>query len=1550
MDPLAAFSPPTRAWFESAFGAPTPVQAQAWPRIQSGSNVLAIAPTGSGKTLAAFLWAIDRCQVPRAERGVRVLYISPLKALAVDVERNLRAPLAGIAAQSLRMGRPEPRVRVGLRTGDTPARDRQAMLRRPPDVLITTPESLFLLLTSQGREILREVETVIVDEVHAVAGSKRGAHLAVSLARLDHEAGRAIPRVGLSATVRPVEEAARFLACDAPVSIVTSGSPKEWELSIQVPVEDMGDLAASTGPDSTPSTSIWPHVEARIVDLVEAHRSTIVFANSRRLAERLTARLNEIHAERAGLDPGPTPSRPPAEVMAQAGGTSGAAPVLARAHHGSVSKEQRALIEDDLKTGRLRAVVATSSLELGIDMGAVDLVIQVEAPPSVSSGLQRVGRAGHQVGAVSEGVVLPKYRSDLLASTVVVERMRSGQIEALRVPANPLDVAAQQVVACVAMADWAAADLLALFRRTAPFRDLGPAVFESVLEMLAGRYPSDAFAELRPRLVWDRHDDVLRARPGAQHLAVTSGGTIPDRGLFGVYLAGGGRVGELDEEMVYESRVGDSFALGASTWQITDITHDRVHVVPAPGTPGRLPFWRGDALGRPAELGAAIGRFAREVAALPAAEATARLQDGGLDAWAARNLVGYLEEQAASGSRVPTDRTLVVERTRDELGDWRLTVLSPYGAQVHAPWALLARERLTERFGMDAAIMHGDDGIVARLPDLPGEEWLAEATACLFPDPELVEGEVTRLVGSSALFAARFRECASRALLLPRPRPGRRAPLWQQRQRSAQLLAVAAEHPTFPIVLEAVREVLRDVYDLPALVELLTGVQERRVRVVEISPHAPSPFARSLLFGYVAEYLYEGDSPLAERRAAALTLDPALLGELLGQTDLRELLEPEAIAQVVAQVRHLTPERRARGPEDAVDLLRVLGPLSLEQAARRGVPAQWLEDLERQRRVFRTRLVGTQVWTVVEDAPRLRDGLGLPLPPGLAEAHLRPVDDPVGDVLARFARTHGPFTTGEAAAALGLPDSVVSHRLADARSAGRLVEGRFLAEAAGTQWCHPDVLRLVKRRSVALLRHQIEPVSQRALAAFLPRWHRIGATEGARLRGAEGVLEAVRMLAGVPLPVSALEASLLPLRVADYSPDMLDELTSAGEVLWTGTAQLPGGDGWVCMVPADSPDLLAAPGEPPDSAHARAVLAVLAPGGGWFLADVVRRLAADGITAGEVAEALRDLLWAGLISNDTIEPIRVARDRHRARRPRAGRVARSSRPPRGRYADLWRGPAASGRGSPGDRSGASGIQTAGSPGAAARTGPSVVGGADLPGRWFAVPRVPITPAEAAVSAAEGHLERFGLVTRGAVLASGDPGGFATAYRTLSAMEERGRVLRVYAVDGLGAAQFALPGVVDQLRAVESELDEHPGDALVLAAADPANAYGAALEWPAPAAVGEGGSAHRPARAAGSHVVLLRGAPVVYVERGGRSMLTFAPTYSPPAGADGAGDALLDGLMALREAIRLGRVPDLIISRINGVPALEPHPEIEPVTGALEQAGFTLTPRGFRARG
>lgn len=1523
-DPSAAlesFSAPTRAWFEAAFPEPTAAQAGAWSAIAAGRNALVVAPTGSGKTLSAFLWSLDRLvrePVPERAKRCRVLYVSPLKALAVDVERNLRAPLAGIRHTAERLGVEVPDLRVGIRSGDTPAADRRRLSTTPPDILITTPESLFLMLTSAARETLRSVETVILDEVHAVAGTKRGAHLALSLERLDALLERPAQRVGLSATVRPTEEVARYLGGQAPVEVVQPTSTKQWELQVVVPVEDMTQLGeALEEPGSGPASagvrraSIWPHVEERVVDLVTQHRSTIVFANSRRLAERLTARLNEIWTERleaerqeaeeqeAEEQEGTPPTRTPAEVMAQSGQSQGAAAELARAHHGSVSKEQRAQVEDDLKRGRLRCVVATSSLELGIDMGAVDLVVQIESPPSVASALQRVGRAGHQVGEVSRGVLFPKHRGDLLPTAVTVERMREGGIESLSLPANPLDVLAQQIVAATALESWSADDLYDLVRRAASYTGLPRSAYDAVLDLLAGRYPSDEFAELRPRLVWDRVTGELTGRPGAQRLAVTSGGTIPDRGMFGVFLVGGekaARVGELDEEMVYESRVGDVFTLGTTSWRIEDITHDRVLVSPAPGQPGRLPFWTGDTVGRPAELGAAIGAFTREMAAAPVADATARAREMGLDEWAADNLVALLTEQQEATASVPHDRRLLVERFRDELGDWRLVVHSPYGTAVHAPWALAINARLRERYGVEAQALAADDGIVLRLPetdqDPPGADVLVF-------EPDEIAALVTTEVGGSALFASRFRECAARALLLPKRDPSRRAPLWQQRQRSAQLLEVASQYPSFPIILETVREVLQDVYDVPALTDLLTRVQRREVQLVDVATQSPSPMARNLLFGYVATFLYEGDSPLAERRAAALTLDQGLLSELLGQAELRELLDPEVLAELEAELQRLAPDRRARHAEGLADLLRLLGPLDVEEIDARSVDfdPSWLDALDR--RVVKVRMAGAERWAVIEDVARLRDALGVPVPPGTPDVFAEPVADPLGDLVSRFARTHGPFGTHEVAERFGIGVAVAHQALTRLAASGRLLEGEFRPAGSGQEWCDPEVLRRLRRRSLARLRAEVEPVDPEVLGRFLPAWQHVGSKQ----RGVDGVATVVEQLAGAPVPASALESLILPARVRDYSPAMLDELTASGEVLWAGHGSLPGDDGWVSLHLADAADLTLPDPEPLDLSELHtAVLETLAGGGAYFFRQLSDAVGSTDDAA--LSAALWDLVWSGRLAGDTLAPLRArlgGRGSHRTRRqaPRARTRIRPGRPGRG--------------------------------GMPMRSGPP-----ETAGRWAVLPEPEPDPTRRAHAVAEALLERHGVVTRGAAVSERAPGGFAAVYKVLSAFEESGRTRRGYFVAGLGAAQFGGTGAVDRLRAM-SQAERRPGEspeALTLAATDPANPYGAALPWPSAEA-----SAHRPGRKAGALVVLVDGALSVYVERGGRTLLTFG---------DDA-EHLPIAFASLADAARGGALGRITVEKADGETLLGNGERGAALREAMTAAGFVATPRGLRLR-
>lgn len=1618
---LDRFSDPTRTWFTGAFAEPTTAQLGAWTAISGGQHALVVAPTGSGKTLAAFLWALDGLLT--GERPVdpvercRVVYVSPLKALATDVERNLRSPLVGIRQAATRLGLELPDVTVGIRTGDTPPNERRAFATKPPDILITTPESLYLVLTSGARAGLAGVRTVIVDEIHAVAGTKRGAHLAVSLERLDalldHPGGPGpAQRIGLSATVRPVDVVAEFLGgARTPedrgraVTVVQPPSTKKIVVDVVVPVPDLSDLRGNdVTPDDLdlsgaaagqlPRPSIWPHVEERVVDLVADHRSTLVFTNSRRGAERLTARMNEVWAERSGEDVPDPATLQAAAIPAQSGTAVGvdtrhAATILARAHHGSMSRAERTRTESELKAGLLPAVVATSSLELGIDMGAIDLVVQVGSPPSVASGLQRVGRAGHQVGAVSRGIVFPTFRGELVPAAVTAQRMRDGALEAMRVPRNPLDVLAQQIVAMVAVEDWSLDELSAVVRRASPFSGLGEATLRAVLDMLAGRYPSEEFAELRPRIVWDRVRDVLSGRPGALRLAVTSGGTIPDRGLFGVFLAGGAttsdvpvdaersggtvrggkRVGELDEEMVYESRVGDMFTLGSSTWRIDDITPDRVLVTPAPGVPGRLPFWKGDSPGRPAELGQAMGAWVRELGALSDDDARTRVETAGLDPWAADNLLTYLREQREATGELPTDVVLVVERFRDELGDWRVVVHSPYGARVHAPWAIVIGARLREKYGVDAATMHSDDGIVLRLPDmldagdgsLVADPW-AESTgpgvdlADLLLDPDEVLDSVKAELGSSAMFGARFREAASRALLLPRRRPDRRQPLWQQRQRSAQLLSVASEYPDFPILLEAVRECLQDDFDTEALTTLMRDVVARRVRVVEVTTTQPSPFAQSLLFGYTAQFLYDGDAPLAERRAAALTLDPTLLAELLGQggeSQLADLLDPEAVLRTEAELSGRAPERQAGTLEQLADAVRRHGPLTASEVAERVKPEVrdavpgWLVELESARRLIRVRLGGVvperaEQWAAIEDAGRLRDALGVALPVGVPEVFTEVVPDPVGDLLRRYARTHGPFTAAQAAARFGWGVAVVTETLRRLEGRGVLVQGRLRPDVlggTGDEFCDADVLRTLRRRSLAALRAEVEPVDPQALGVFLPRWQgvqpvgRVGRSSATgTLRGVDGVARVVEQLAGAVMPASALETHVLPARVTDYTPAMLDELTAAGEVVWAGHGALAGHDGLVSVHPTAVADLtLRAADAAPDTPLHDAVLEALGGGGAWFLGaltDRVRQLRPDDAppSQADVANAVWDLVWTGHVTNDGLAPLRAWLG--------SGSTAHKTRAaaPRGRPLRPRLGLRAA-------------VQLAADPGTRATS--LGLNGAASGGRWSLLPAREVDPTLQAHALAAQLLDRHGILTRAVAPAEGIGSRFTDVYRVLSALEQGGQVRRGYFVERLGGSQFALPGAVDRLR-VDAQVVERSADqdgptdlqVVVLAATDPGNPYGASLPWPVagPDPSDAGAGRHRPGRKAGALVVLVDGALVLYLERGGRTVLTFTADAEVLAAA-------AEGLATTARVRRTGR---LTIVRVDGVDVLEGG--LRSTLGqALVAAGFAATPRGLRLR-
>ncbi len=1418
MDPLASFSPVTRAWFERTFAAPTPAQEQGWPAIAGGGHVLIQAPTGSGKTLTAFLSAIDRLHATPGA-GLRLLYVSPLKALNYDIERNLRGPLAGL----------ESSLRVAVRTGDTPQKERRELLKEPPDILITTPESLFLLLTSQARETLRGVETLILDEVHAVAGTKRGAHLAVSVERLETLCETPPQRIGLSATQRPLEEIGRFVAGGRPIALVDAGTRKELDLEVVVPVEDMRELG-STASLSQPvladgvemdsgtehgTQSIWPSIYPEILKLVEQHRSTIVFVNNRRLAERLALRLNEL-AERE----------------------------VARAHHGSLAREQRVVVEEDLKAGRIPCLVATSSLELGIDMGAVDLVIQVESPKSVARGLQRIGRAGHELGAVSKGRIFPKFRADLLESAVVARAMREGEIEETKIPHSPLDVLAQQIVAIASQEEIRVDDLHALVRRAHPFRDLSREQLENVLDMLAGRYPSDEFAELRPRIVWDRTGGVIRAREGARRLAVTNAGTIPDRGLFGVFLVdGGGRVGELDEEMVYEARAGQTFLLGASTWRIEEITRDRVLVSPAPGLPGAVPFWKGEGVGRPYELGRKIGAASRELSALREQKAIERLRaEYHLEERAARNLLTFLREQADATGAVPSDRTIVVERFRDEIGDWRVCILSPFGGRVHAPWAMAIAARLRESEGIDAQSIWSDDGIALHFPEADAPP----PTEALVVDPGEVEDLVVSELGETALFGARFRENAGRALLIPRRRPGERTPLWQQRLKAQSLLQVARKYGSFPVILETYRECLQDVFDLPALRTVLQGLKTRELDLVEVETQSASPYSASLLFDYIATYMYEDDTPPAERRAQALSLDRDLLRELLGQEELRDLLDADAVEEVERQLRGAPTT-----PDQLHDQLRIRGDL------RAGEYDQALaEPLLAERRAVTVRIAGEERLIAAEDAGRYRDALGAMPPSGLPDAFLEGGPESLRQLVLRYAKGRGPFTTEQADERFGRS---VFDVLAGLEREELLVRGELRPGGSEREWCDPDVLRRLRRASLAALRREVEPVDQEALARFLPGWH--GIDRRASLR------EALVPLQALALPVALWETDVLPRRVPGYRPEHLDALCASGEVVWLGA----GADRVALFFREDAAALGRVGGAPrPEGAEHDAIRAALA--GALFWDEL---LVETGLDEGVALPALWDLVWAGEVTNDAWTPLRAAR--------RFG-AAKPERRPRRFSRRRAHGPTATA------------------------------------GRWSRTERLFAQPPDRR-ALAELLLERQGIVTRDGVRAEGIPGGYGAVYAELRALETLGLCRRGYFVEGLGGAQFALGGAVERLR----ELRERPedADALVLSAADPAQPYGAALPWPRRAGA-------RAARVAGALVVTLGGEPVLYVERGGRSL---TPLRDPDEGW------LRPALDALVAHVRAGGAKRLAVERFDGEPVGESD-----ALPLLVDAGFLAGPR------
>ncbi len=1536
MDPLSLFHPVTRDWFRSALGEPTAPQRLGWPAIARGESTLILAPTGTGKTLTAFLWCLNRLlfhalpatnnSTRAAENVCRVVYVSPLKALAVDVERNLQTPLQQIAPLARLAHVPFRLPEIAIRTGDTPQTDRARFRRHPADILITTPESLYLLLTSESASSLRTVDTVIVDEIHALVPTKRGAHLALTLERLEAIAAQPLQRIGLSATQRPLEEVARFLGGSessigepAPigprrVSIINATTPKQLQLKVEVPVEDLKAPEPDLPPDSPAKrASIWTTIPPRLLAIIRRRNSTLIFVNNRRTAERLAGLINDLAA--------------PEEIP------------LARAHHGSLAAAQRAEIETQLRSGKIRAVVATSSLELGIDMGAIDLVIQIESPPSVAAGMQRIGRAGHKVGVVSEGIIFPKYRADLIACSAVTRAMHEGHVEATSILRNPLDVLAQQIVATVAhppaLAEprlkgqpprepfIASHDLYSLVRRAAPFTSLQRSTFNAVLDLLSGKYPSDEFAELRPRITWDRDTSLLTPREGAKSLAILNAGTIPDRGLYGVFLSGEHkkpiRVGELDEEMVFESRVGEVFALGASTWRIDEISHDRVLVSPAPGQPGKLPFWHGDQAGRPLEFGRRIGALVREIRALPPNAAISRLvREHDLDAQAAENLLQFLTDQQAATTLVPDDRTIVIERIRDELGDWRVCVLTPFGNRVHTPWAMAAAAQILAAGGPHVESMSTDDGFVLRFPDTDAPP----ESALLLPKPDRAQDLVVRQLGSTALFAAKFREASARALLLPRRRLQMRAPLWQQRKRAADLLAVASRYPDFPMILEAHRECLRDSFDMPALTDVLRSIDEREIRVHVVDTPKPSPFAASLLFGYTGSFIYDGDAPLAERRAAALSIDQSLLADLLGEADLREILDPVALSEVGANLQFLGENQRVRTADGLHDLLLRLGDLSRDEIAQRIATPDLLKSINTlvaAHRVVPVKITGQARSIAVEDAARYRDALHLKLPDNLPQSLLAPVAAAVLEIVRRYARTHGPFTLREVAARYGLDAAPVEAALRTLAHDGRILEGGFRPQSAGREYCDAESLRLIRNKSLSRLRKEIEPAEPRLFARFETHWQ--GVLQ--KRRGLDALLDTIDSLQGTPLPASLLESQILPARIARYSSADLDTLIASGEIVWCGVDPIGEHDGRIALYLADriasllplhSPTTrvphISAAGDvgPEQQPRERRILETLLYAGATFFTDL--HDAIGGGYPGETVDALWSLVWRGLVTNDTLHALRAF-----IARPEPSRAGKR----------VHNQPAFRSR----------------------RTTPPAA-----QGRWTLVPSpdrsTPAQQTEWSHAIAQQLLQRYGIVTRETVAQENLPGGFSAIYEVLKALEAQGRIRRGYFVAGLGGAQFAQPAAVDLLRSLRTSTPHQP-EMILLAASDPANPWGSILRWPEPdSAAPENTTALT--RSVGANVILRNGALVAYLRRNNPALQVFLPPENELAEPDRSAIARdLAHFLAIfaRELLQTPETRHhggLLIDTIAGRPA---HQHF--LAPFLQEAGFRPSPRGFHVK-